>query len=175
VAEIEIEGVPPQPAHEMAGPLSTYLDGIATGTLDKHGFFEFIAPMSVVNIDILSGKQEMSFADSDDNVTAKPYGGTRRAQITVNNFQVVTDFTGEVGTHAVDIGTMGTYAYLHESGDGTGQTSHGHWLMLVKRLEGNANVEKWHKTGMACIEASSGIPFLRGWDRKKAQVGGVYI
>ena len=167
---IEITGSRLELAHKMVGPLPTYLNYTPTGTLDKDGFIEFTAPMSAVKVDILPGKHDMHLHLEGD-IPFKLYGGTTTARITSNNSQVETGFSGEVGTHAVDIGRMRTYAYLD---DGSGR-SHGHWLMLIKRLEGdeNATVERWHKTGMIIVGTSVEGTFLQGWERKKIQVGGI--
>jgi Heterokaryon incompatibility protein (HET) len=167
---IQIPGCHPKLASEMVGPFPTYLDCTPSGTLDKDGFTEFTAPMSAVRIDILSGIQEMH-----PHLDGTPFiqnSGITTARITANNSQVETGFAGEIGTHAVVIGRMRTYAYLD---DGSGR-SHGHWLMLIKRLEdddGNTTVERWHKTGILVVDTSVEGYFLRGWERKKIRVGGI--
>lgn len=88
-------------AHEMVGPLSTYLDCAPSGTLDKDRFMEFTAPVSV-SIDILSGIQESHLHLDDD----PPFKLCEKARITAHNSQADTGFTlvlrcftGEVGTH----------------------------------------------------------------------------
>ena len=157
-------------AHEMVGPFNTYLDFASSGTLDEDGYMEFTAPVSAVSIDTLSGNPKTHLhleydtpPTLDDRIMA--------AWITANDSQVEIALSGEVGTHAVDIGKMQTYAYLDD------RTSHGHWLMLVTEVEGDdagkAVVNKWHKTGMAILKADVEEQFLRGWERKKIRIGGI--
>jgi hypothetical protein len=167
------------PPHVLNWPMkwsghSLYLDCTPSGTLDEDGFLEFTAPISAISIDILSAIQE-THRHLEDDTPFKLSSGTTKARITANNSQVETGFAGKVGTHAVVIGKMRTYAYLD---DGSGR-SHGHWLMLVNRLEDDLNVnttvERWHKTGMTIVEPNVETDFLRGWERKKIWVGGIQV
>src|SRR5882762_8458213 len=159
----------------MAGPLSTYLDCTPSGTLNKDGFMEFTAPMSAVSVTILS-RTEGTHPHLEDDTLFEHDGGTTRAQITANNSHVETCFAGEVGTHAVVIGRMRTYACLD---DGSGH-SHGYWLMLIKRHEdddGNESVdsERWHKTGMSMVDMGVAHHFHQSWKRKKIRIGGMQV
>jgi Heterokaryon incompatibility protein (HET) len=169
---IEIPGSRPKLAYEMAGPLSTYLDCTLSGTLDKDGFMEFTAPMSAVSITILSGT-EGTHPHLEDDTLFKHDGGTTRARITANNFHIESYFTGEVGTHAVVIGRMRTYAYLD---DGSGH-SHGYWLMLIEPHEDKESMdsERWHKTGMSIVDTGVAHHFHQSWERKKIRVGGMQV